>query len=114
MIPDITDNMAVLVEKLTQPHIWDEQPVFCFTSDIDWASEAVIDNFFHKMPYYQTPLREIATLFSQFASLFLFGRHRLGRHRINFIILSNIHFVKFYSVNIKMDLGPGGYGPFLC
>ena len=50
MIPDITDNMAVLVEKLTQPHIWDEQPVFCFTSDIDWASEAVIDNFFHKMP----------------------------------------------------------------
>ena len=49
MIPDITDNMAVLVEKLTQPHIWDEQPVFCFTSDIDWASEAVIDNFVHKM-----------------------------------------------------------------
>ncbi len=50
MTSDITDNMAALVEKLHQPHIWDEQPVLCFTSDIDWASEAVIDNFFHKMP----------------------------------------------------------------
>lgn len=23
-------------------HLWDEKPVFCFTSDIDWASEEVI------------------------------------------------------------------------
>ena len=50
MIPDITDKMAALVEKLRQLHLWDEQPVFCFTSDIDWASEAVIGNYFQKMP----------------------------------------------------------------
>ena len=24
-------------------HIWEEEPVFCFTSDIDWASEACIE-----------------------------------------------------------------------
>ena len=35
-----------ILEKLNQKHIWDEQPVFCFTSDIDWASESVMENYF--------------------------------------------------------------------
>ena len=39
-----------LLELAAKPHIWDEQPVFCFTSDIDWASEAVIDDYFHRLP----------------------------------------------------------------
>ena len=42
--------MVKLLELAAKPHIWDEQPVFCFTSDIDWASEAVIDDYFHRLP----------------------------------------------------------------
>ncbi|MDZ4121845.1 MAG: hypothetical protein U1C33_05455, partial [Candidatus Cloacimonadaceae bacterium] len=30
----------------TKSFLWDEEPVFCITSDIDWASEAVMDRFF--------------------------------------------------------------------
>ena len=43
-------DMAMLVEKVAGPHLWDEQPVFCFTSDIDWASEAVLEQFFAQLP----------------------------------------------------------------
>lgn len=32
-----------LLNKLDIERIWDEEPVFCFTSDLDWASEAAID-----------------------------------------------------------------------
>lgn len=42
--------MANLLAKAAEPHIWDEQPVFCFTSDIDWASEAVINDYFQRLP----------------------------------------------------------------
>lgn len=38
--------MIDLLERINKPQIWDEQPVFCFTSDIDWASEAVLEKFF--------------------------------------------------------------------
>jgi hypothetical protein len=34
-----------LIEKLNAKKIWDEEPVFCFTSDIDWASEDAIEIF---------------------------------------------------------------------
>ena len=33
--------MIELLERAAGPHEWDERPVFCFTSDIDWASETV-------------------------------------------------------------------------
>jgi hypothetical protein len=33
--------------KINHSHLqWDEEPVFCFTSDIDWASEAVMKDYF--------------------------------------------------------------------
>lgn len=35
-----------LVLKLKQTKIWNEEPVFCFTSDIDWASEDVMEEYF--------------------------------------------------------------------
>jgi hypothetical protein len=35
-----------LIEKLQKNFIWDEQPVFCFTSDVDWASEDVMESYF--------------------------------------------------------------------
>lgn len=31
-------------------YIWDTEPVFCFTSDIDWASEYIIENFLNEIP----------------------------------------------------------------
>ena len=35
-----------LIKKISQKQIWDTEPVFCFTSDIDWASEIVMDKYF--------------------------------------------------------------------
>lgn len=46
----VNEEMAFLIDKVAQKHLWDEQPVFCFTSDIDWASEDVLEDFFLKMP----------------------------------------------------------------
>lgn len=36
---EVTD----LLNKIDVERIWDKEPVFCFTSDIDWASETAID-----------------------------------------------------------------------
>lgn len=39
--------IEALLEKVNSAkRIWDTEPVFCFTSDIDWASEAVLERFF--------------------------------------------------------------------
>ncbi len=46
----IDTAMADLMERASRPNLWDSQPVFCFTSDMDWASEAVIDRCFRKLP----------------------------------------------------------------
>ena len=46
----IDTEMVKLLELAAGPHIWDEQPVFCFTSDIDWASEAVLEEYFSLLP----------------------------------------------------------------
>ena len=35
-----------LLERLEVPRLWTEEPVFCFTSDIDWASESVLSDYF--------------------------------------------------------------------
>lgn len=42
MRTEIEKQMVSLKAK----RIWDEMPVFCFTSDIDWASEAVMEEYF--------------------------------------------------------------------
>ena len=38
-----------LIDKVNRKRIWDEEPVFCFTSDIDWASEDAIQLFFQEI-----------------------------------------------------------------
>ncbi len=43
---NVTEELLV---SLNKKRIWDEEPVFCYTSDIDWASEAVLKNFFDEM-----------------------------------------------------------------
>jgi len=48
-----------LLGNINSKHIWDEAPVFCFTSDIDWASEDVIKEYFKII----NPLQIRPTLF---------------------------------------------------
>ncbi len=38
-------DAATLLDCLNRPRIWDREPVFCFTSDIDWASEPALERF---------------------------------------------------------------------
>ena len=38
-----------LINKLENKFIWDEMPVYVFTTDIDWASEDVLSLFFEKL-----------------------------------------------------------------
>jgi hypothetical protein len=38
--------MNNLLKKINQNNLWDKNPVFCFTSDLDWASEPVLNKFF--------------------------------------------------------------------
>lgn len=40
------NEIEVLLEKIRKKKIWDEEPVFCFTSDIDWASESILERYF--------------------------------------------------------------------
>ncbi len=58
---EIDSEMVGLLEKAAGPHIWDEQPVFCFTSDIDWASEAVIADYFQRLPMEMLKLTTFVT-----------------------------------------------------
>ena len=39
-------NVEYLIEQVQKKRLWHEEPIFCFTSDIDWASEDVLDEFF--------------------------------------------------------------------
>lgn len=41
------EEIEVLLSKIQAKQIWNEMPVFCFTSDIDWASEDVMKEFFN-------------------------------------------------------------------
>lgn len=45
-------NTLRKLDRLSRRHIWDEQPVFCFTSDVDWASEYVLEHFFSTVNKY--------------------------------------------------------------
>lgn len=39
-------RIEALLHDSSRKFIWDEEPVFCFTSDVDWASEAVMEEYF--------------------------------------------------------------------
>ncbi len=41
------ETIEILLSKIQAKYIWDEMPVFCFTSDIDWASEDVMREYFN-------------------------------------------------------------------
>ena len=54
-------NTAKLLDKINRKNIWDEKPVFCFTSDIDWASEEVLQTFFQNIPLEEIKLTTFVT-----------------------------------------------------
>jgi hypothetical protein len=39
-------KIETLIKEINKKQIWDEKPVFCFTSDVDWASEDVMKEYF--------------------------------------------------------------------
>ena len=43
----MNEKIELLINKIKKKQIWDEQPVFCFSSDIDWASEDVMEEYFN-------------------------------------------------------------------
>lgn len=43
------DHIERLHRAINRKKIWHEEPVFCFTSDIDWASESVLSLFFQRL-----------------------------------------------------------------
>ena len=53
------NTIELLIEKCQNRYIWDEEPVFSFSSDIDWASEAVMNEYFEII----NPLKLKPTLF---------------------------------------------------
>lgn len=78
---EIDHGMVELLERAARPHIWDERPVFCFTSDIDWASEAVLDRYFRLLPVDDLKLTLFVTHKSEVIEReFLAGRVRRGIH----------------------------------
>ena len=50
-----------LINKINRKNLWDETPVFCFTSDIDWASEEVLQTFFQNIPLEEIKLTTFVT-----------------------------------------------------
>ena len=68
-------EMLELLERAAGPHEWDERPVFCFTSDIDWASEAVLEAFFRLLPPEELKL----TVFVTHPSDVIEGAFQAGR-----------------------------------
>ncbi len=41
-----TEHIEAMISANMTSCLWDEEPVFCFTSDVDWASESVMNEFF--------------------------------------------------------------------
>ena len=50
-----------LLRNVNKINIWDQEPVFCFTSDIDWASEDVLRHFFGLIPLPEIKLTVFVT-----------------------------------------------------
>jgi len=54
-----------LIIKMNLRYIWDEEPVYCFTSDIDWASEDVLNEYFSIVKDFDIRLTLFVTHFSK-------------------------------------------------
>jgi len=74
----ISEENLNLLSKVNRKNLWDEEPVFCFTSDIDWASEAVLEKFFRIIPNKETKLTTYVTHDSKVISD-LFSKNELSR-----------------------------------
>lgn len=57
----MSDSLHALIERINQKAIWDTEPVFCFTSDIDWASEYVLESFFTALSQYGLAITAFVT-----------------------------------------------------
>lgn len=53
--------IEMVLEKLNKPKLWDNEPVFCFTADIDWASEDILKIFFKDLEEYDIHLTTFVT-----------------------------------------------------
>jgi hypothetical protein len=58
-------NINELLYKIDIERIWNTKPIFCFTSDIDWASEPVLDMFLSDFCKHELPLTVFVTHESQ-------------------------------------------------
>src|SRR4051794_31089270 len=55
------ERIQLLMEALNKRKIWDEEPVFCFTTDIDWASETILARFFDDLLPFDLKLTAFVT-----------------------------------------------------
>jgi hypothetical protein len=47
------EEVENLLEKINKKQIWDDTPIFCFTSDVDWASEDILELYFNTLENYK-------------------------------------------------------------
>lgn len=64
----MNERIFELLGRVNRKNIWDEEPVFCFTTDIDWASEAVLRRFFRQIPFEAIKLTAFVTHRSEIIS----------------------------------------------
>jgi hypothetical protein len=69
-------EIEFLLNKLNKEKVWNTEPVFCYTSDIDWASEDVMKMFFDELE----GLDVYPTLFVTHKSETIETYFKLGRH----------------------------------
>ena len=77
---DMKDNdkrkyIEFILQNINEPKIWDDEPVFCFTADIDFASEYVLEAFFNDLPLSEIKL----TIFVTHHSEVIKEQHRLRK-----------------------------------
>lgn len=70
----MNEKIELLIENMQKKQIWDEEPVFCFSSDIDWASEDVMKEFFNIV----NPFELKPTLFVTHESAEIEKNYQLG------------------------------------
>jgi len=54
-----------VLQNMDEPKVWHEEPVFCFTIDIDFASEYVLDALFNDLPLSELKLTIFVTHHSE-------------------------------------------------
>ena len=70
----MNDYIDILLSDVNKKRVWDQEPIFCFTADMDWASEAVLDIFFKKI----IPLNIKPTIFVTNASKVIDKYFKIG------------------------------------